>query len=84
MLHLYSHKLSIFVLKLCRVSPTINDTFQNMKRAEDKSNIYLTPVNITSNLCLDFERQIQRWPVKTMNNENGFYNERNMFRNYYK
>ena len=27
-LHIYSQKPSIFVLKLCRVSPTINDTFQ--------------------------------------------------------
>ena len=56
-LHLYSQNPPIFVLKLCRVSPTINDTCQNMKRAEYKSNVYLIPVNIMSNLCSKFGRR---------------------------
>ena len=56
--------------------------FKNMKQAEYKSNIYLIPVNIMSNLFLDFGRRRQRWPVKTVNNENRFHNKRNMFQNY--
>ena len=50
---------------------------------EYKSNIYLIPVNIMSNLCLDFGRRRQRWPVKTVNDEkNRCHNKRNMFQNY--
>jgi len=41
------------------------------------------PINIISNLYLEFERQRQRWPVEMVNNENKFDDERNIFQNYF-